>query len=125
MATQKELLYKVLDAHETAQIKAGAERKDFKRSMSDVEQCVKSIRKEVAEVSELITDPNEGLIVSTNKNTEWRKRMTAEFKLMQSERTEQARILDELGRWKSVIDKAMWILFTSVVGILLAMVLLP
>ena len=125
MATQKELLYKVLDAHKAAQDKAAAERREFKNSMSDVEKCAKSIRAEVKTVSDLITDPNEGLIVSTNKNTEWRKRMTTEFELLQRERTEQARILDELGRWKSVIDKAMWILFTSVVGILLAMVLLP
>ncbi len=125
MATQKELLYKVLEVAESYKRHGEDERKEITRHIVDMKDNQADMTDKLTSVEDKIIDPADGLIVATNKNTEWRKEMSKEFRRLMSERTEQARLLQELGRWKSIIDKAMWIVFTTVIGILIKMLLFP
>lgn len=125
MATQKELLYKVLEQSEANTRKIDKDSTAVASLLSDIKRNQSKINNKIGEINNLIVHPEDGLIVSTNKNTEWRKRLSAEFKGYQAERAIQARMLDEFARWKSIIDKAIWIIFTAVVAIIVKMMLLP
>ena len=124
MATQKELLYQVLEVAQSYKVHGDKERMEISAHLVDMKDNQKDMSYKLRIINEKIIDPDIGLIVATNKNTEWRKLMTKEFRHLSSERTEQTRILDELKRWKGIMDKAMWILFATTIGILLKIVFL-
>ena len=125
MATQKELLYKVLEQTESNTRKIDQDAKSIGSLLNDVKQNQYKINTKLNDINKRILDPETGLIVSTNKNTDWRKRLSNEFKRYQKERESQARMLDEFARWKNVVDKVIWIIFTAVSAIVVKMIVLP
>lgn len=125
MATQKELLYRVLDAAESYKAHGVAEREKIEAHLVQMKKAQAKTHQKLEAVTERITDPTDGLIVSTNKNTEWRKLMSERFEEMAREQRESARILDEIYRWKGTIDKAMWVVFGSIVGLLVKIIFFP
>ena len=70
---------------------------------------LQEIHQVVNEIKEILLDPEDGLIVRVNKNTYWRKEIDSdEFKA--------------LVRWKSTINQAMWIAYTTITGILVKLI---
>ena len=70
---------------------------------------LQEIHQVVNEIKEILLDPEDGLIVRVNKNTYWRKQVdTDEFKA--------------LLRWKQGVTHAMWISYTSLVGIIIKLI---
>ena len=70
---------------------------------------LQEIHQTVTEIKEILLDPEDGVIVRVNKNTFWRKELDAdEFKA--------------LLRWKQAITHAMWISYTTLVGILVKLI---
>ena len=67
------------------------------------------IHENVKEIKEILLDPEDGIIVRVNKNTYWRKELDAdEFKV--------------LLRWKQSVTHAMWIVYSTVIGILIKLI---
>jgi hypothetical protein len=67
------------------------------------------IHETVKEIKEILLDPEDGLIVRVNKNTYWRHQIdTDEFKA--------------LIRWKQNINHAMWIAYSTLIGILIKII---
>ena len=67
------------------------------------------IHENVKEIKEILLDPEDGLIVRVNKNTYWRREIDMdEFKA--------------LLRWKQGVTHAMWIGYTSIVGIIIKLI---
>ena len=63
----------------------------------------------IKEIKEILLDPEDGIIVRVNKNTFWRKEIDAdEFKA--------------LIRWKQSINRALYVVYTAVVGIILKLI---
>ena len=70
---------------------------------------LKEIHQVVNEIKEILLDQEDGLIVRVNKNTYWRKEIDAdEFKA--------------LLRWKNGVTHAMWVGYTSIVGIIVKLI---
>tara|TARA_Y100000004_G_scaffold137716_1_gene156069 strand:- start:94 stop:381 length:288 start_codon:yes stop_codon:yes gene_type:complete len=70
---------------------------------------LKEIHENVKEIKEILLDPEDGIIVRVNKNTYWRKELDAdEFKA--------------LLRWKQSVTHAMWIVYSTVLGILVKLI---
>ena len=70
---------------------------------------LKEIHQVVNEIKEILLDPEDGLIVRENKNTYWRKEIDAdEFKA--------------LIRWKQAMTHAMWISYSTILGIIIKIV---
>ena len=63
----------------------------------------------ITEVKERLLNPEDGLVVRINKNTYWRRQVNPE------------NIKDLLG-FRNNVTKALWILFTAVVGILVKLI---
>ena len=68
-------------------------------------------------IKKQLLDPEDGLVVRVNKNTEFRK------KKEDSER-DYSKIIDEhkeLMNWKDTVTKFLWIIVTSIAGIIVTM----
>ena len=59
----------------------------------------------VKEFKEILLDPEDGVIVRVNKNTYWRKQINIQE-------------IEELKNFKSNVTKAMWGIYTVVIGII-------
>ena len=63
----------------------------------------------IKEIKEVLLDPEDGIIVRVNKNTYWRKELDAdEFKA--------------LLRWKQSVTHALWLMYSTVLGILVKLI---
>ena len=89
MATNKDILKK-LDCVET---------KLMSGELEEIHETVK-------EIKEVLLDPEDGIIVRVNKNTYWRKQIDVQD-------------LNELKSFKNNVTKALWVLYSAVVGIII------
>ena len=63
----------------------------------------------IKEIKEILLDPEDGIVVRVNKNTYWRKELDAdEFKA--------------LLRWKQSVTHALWLMYSTVLGILVKLI---
>lgn len=106
--TQKELLENVL--LELVHIKKHMPNGELKVMLEDM----KDLKEDVSELKYMLLNPEDGVIVKTNQNTSFRRRMEAGDKDFQL----QMRELEDLKRWKGGVNKALWIIF----GLLIALI---
>ena len=66
---------------------------------------LEEIHETVKEIKEVLLDPEDGIIVRVNKNTYWRKQINIQE-------------IEELKNFKSNVTKAMWGIYTVVIGII-------
>ena len=112
--TQKEVLENVLNELMT-----------IKKSMPNGELKVmidgmKEMKEDVSELKYMLLNPTDGIVVKTNQNTEFRKRAEDNDK----ENRSLIMDLEDLKRWKDGVNKALWILFAAIVGIVIKMLMM-
>lgn len=93
------------------------ELKVIQSSIEDLKSSQSHIKEDVSEVKKRLLDPETGIIVRLNQNTKY-----IEDKQELEDYYEE--IIDqhkELLSWKNNMTKAMWIVFTALVGILTKM----
>jgi hypothetical protein len=106
--TQKEALELVLS--EIKHIKThmpNGELKQMQKDMGDMKE-------DISDLKYTLLNPDNGVIVSTNKNTEYRVELQANEKDFRFQMLE----LKELKRWKDGVTKALWIIFGTIVAII-------
>jgi hypothetical protein len=106
--TQKEALELVLS--EIKHIKThmpNGELKQMQKDMGDMKE-------DISDLKYTLLNPDNGVIVSTNKNTEYRIELQANEKDFRFQMLE----LKELKRWKDGVTKALWIIFGTIVAII-------
>jgi predicted nucleic acid-binding Zn-ribbon protein len=105
--TQKEILETVLS--EIKHIKThmpNGELKQMQKDMSD-------LKEDMSDMKFTLLNPDNGVIVNTNKNTDFRMQMQSNEKDFQKQMSE----VEDLKRWKEGVTKALWIIFGSLVAI--------
>lgn len=109
----------ILDALDVIKDKMpNGEIKSIQDKIENIESAQEDMHEDLRQIKKQLLDPEDGIVVRVNKNTEFRKRKE------ESEKTFQA-IIDEhkeLMSWKSTVTKILWILFTAVAGILVSIV---
>jgi hypothetical protein len=83
----------------------------IENSQEDMKEDLRTIRKQ-------LLDPEDGIVVRVNKNTEFRKRKEADDK-------DFIKIIDEhkeLMSWKSTVTKVLWTIFTVLAGLVISAV---
>lgn len=83
-------------------------------NVKNISENQKNIAKDVAEIKETIKDPENGLIVRVNKNTEYRVSL-------EEQENDNAKILEEhqsLVSWKESVTKFLWLVATAILSIL-------
>jgi len=107
--TQKQLLESVLI--ELTSIKKHMPNGELKQMQKDMED----LKDDISDLKYTLLNPDNGVIVNTNKNSEFREIMQAGDKDFQLKLLE----LQELKRWKEGVTKALWILFTGLAGVII------
>ena len=77
------------------------------RMAKDMEE----IKEDISDLKFTLLNPEDGVIVKTNQNTYFRKQVQ-----------DKVDKIDELISWKNTVTKALWILFTAIVGLIVKIV---
>ena len=112
--TQKEVLENVLN--ELMTIKKGMPNGELKVMIDGM----KEMKEDESELKYMLLNPTDGIVVKNNQNTEFRKRAEDNDK----ENRSLIMDLEDLKRWKDGVNKALWILFAAIVGIVIKMLMM-
>lgn len=107
--TQKQLLESVLS--ELGHIKKHMPNGELKAIVEDV----KDLKDDMSDLKYTLLNPEDGVIVKTNMNSAFRKKMEANDKDFMSKMAE----VEDLKNWKNSVQKALWIIFTVLAGVVI------
>ena len=107
--TQKQLLESVLN--ELVHIKKHMPNGELKAMVKDV----KELKDDMSDLKYTLLNPEDGVIVKTNMNSAFRKKMEAGDKDFTAKMAE----VEELKKWKNSVQKALWIIFTVLTGVVI------
>lgn len=114
--TQKELLESVLK--ELSSIKTGmpnGELKHMSRAIQELKDSQDDLKDDLSEIKYTLLNPEDGVIVKVNKNTDFRKAREAKIQYYDNIVNE----FEKMKEWKDGVTKALWIIFTALVGLLI------
>ena len=112
--TQKEVLDSVLS--EIRHIKTHMPNGELKQMQKDIE----TMKDDMSDMKYTLLNPDNGVIVNTNKNTEYRQYLQANQKEFD---TQMAKIA-EIEHWKAGVTRALWIIFGIMAGIIIRMLMM-
>jgi hypothetical protein len=90
----------------------------IKRSIESLSGDQKAIREDLEYFKKRLFNPDDGVIVRINKNTDSIQRTEESIDDLPELKTK----LDGLEKWKEGVSKALWIVYTSLVGIILSLI---
>ena len=70
------------------------------------------------EIKEILLDPEDGIIVRVNKNTYWRKTITEGDVSFDSIKDD----VKDLNSFKSNVTKALWVVYTAIMGVIIKLI---
>jgi hypothetical protein len=112
------MMNEILEALDLIKAKMpNGEIKVIQEKIASIESSQEDMHDDLRLIKKQLLDPEDGIVVRVNKNTEFRK------KKEEAER-DYSKIIDEhkeLMSWKSTVTKILWILFTAVAGILVSL----
>jgi len=112
--TQKEVLDKVLS--EIRHIKTHMPNGELKQMQKDMED----LKDDISDLKYTLLNPDNGVIVNTNRNTEFRKELQGN----QKEFDQQMLKITEIENWKAGVTRALWIIFGIMAGIIIRMLMM-
>jgi len=112
--TQKEILESVLS--EIKHIKTHMPNGELKQMQTDLEH----LKEDISDLKFTLLNPENGVIVNTNKNTEFRKELQGN----QKEFDLQMLKIKEIENWKAGVTRALWIIFGIMAGIIIRMLMM-
>tara|TARA_R100001509_G_scaffold7218_1_gene4193 strand:- start:483 stop:830 length:348 start_codon:yes stop_codon:yes gene_type:complete len=107
--TQKELLQEVLS--ELVHIKKHMPNGELQAMIEDV----KDLKMDISDLKYTLLNPEDGVIVKTNKNSEFRVEMQSNERDFQAKMAE----VEDLKKWKDGVTKALWILFAGLAAVVI------
>lgn len=114
MATQKDILELILSEIATLKTKLpNGELKRMEESIGDLRDNYTTLKEDVSDIKYTLLNPEDGIIVRVNKNSEWRIQREEKQKYYDRIVTEFEKMKD----WKDGVTKALWIVFTALIGI--------
>jgi len=112
--TQKEILESVLA--EIKHVKTHMPNGELKQMANDFQK----MKEDVSDLKRTLLNPDNGVIVNTNKNTEFRLEKEGREKEYNTYIAELA----ELKNWKAGVNRALWIIFGTIAGIVIRMLMM-
>ncbi len=109
-STKKEIMQEIVEA--LREIRKNQPNGELKR----IEKCVNGLVTQVSDMHNKIMNPEDGLIVQTNKNTEFRVTCEPERDLLINQ-------FKGVLRWKKTIEWGIGIIFVAIIGTLVKIVL--
>ena len=114
------VMNEILDALDVIKAKLpNGEIKAIQDKIASIESSQEEMRDDLRAIKKQLLDPEDGIVVRVNKNTEFRRRK-------EQEERDFAKIIDEhkeIMSWKSTVTRILWIFFSSIAGIIVTMML--
>lgn len=112
--TQKQLLESVLS--ELTHIKSHMPNGELKQMQKDMED----LKEDISDLKYTLLNPDDGVIVNTNKNTEYRRELQNNEESFRTKLSE----IEDLKRWKDGVTKALWIIFGILATVIVRMLMM-
>jgi predicted nucleic acid-binding Zn-ribbon protein len=86
----------------------------MKKDIESLTQEVKEINEKIDNLTLKLLDPDDGVVSRVNKNTAFRKSHDESMPYYMEAIDE----LNEIKRWKNNVSKALWVVFTALIGVI-------
>tara|TARA_B100001564_G_C20599565_1_gene652027 strand:+ start:400 stop:783 length:384 start_codon:yes stop_codon:yes gene_type:complete len=114
-ATQKDLIEKILKEIGSMKTKLpNGELKRMEQTINGLHEFQQDLKEDFSDIKYTLLNPENGVIVRVNKNTEFRQ----DSQEMPEEMIELKLEISKLQDWKSGVVKALWVLFSGLIGVL-------
>ena len=114
-ATQKETLEKILVEIGKMKTKLpNGELKRMEQTINALHEFQQDLKEDFSDIKYTLLNPENGVVVRVNKNTEFRQ----DAGELPEDIIELKNELEKLQDWKSGVVKALWVLFSGLIGLL-------
>ncbi len=85
-----------------------------------MQEDMQDMKEDISDLKYTLLNPENGVIVNSNKNTEYR----LELQENEKEFRDQMAQIQAIKKWKDGVNKALWIIFGSLVAIIIRMLMM-
>ena len=86
--------------------------------MDNMEKKLQEIDEKLDSLTKELLDPDDGFVTRVNKNTSFRKIREEEMPYLD----ELIEDFNDVKKWKDNVSKALWILFTAIIGVIVKLI---
>ena len=90
----------------------------LQQAIEDLQKSNDGVKISMRELKKQLLDPDDGVVVRVNKNSEFRRESEERGPLCQKSFEEMEDTVQDLTEWKANVTKFIWILLTSMVGVI-------
>ena len=91
----------------------------LKKSVEDLSVGQNALKLSIRELKQQLLDPDNGVVVRVNRNSEFRKGSEERGPLCEQSFENMEDNVNSILGWKDNVTKALWILFTGIIGVIL------
>jgi len=91
----------------------------LKKSVEDLSDGQEALKASIRELKQQLLDPDDGVVVRVNRNSEFRKDSEQRGPLCQQSFEGMEDNVNSILGWKDNVSKALWILFTGIAGLII------
>ena len=96
----------------------------LKKSVEDLSSGQNALKSSIRELKQQLLDPDNGVVVRVNRNSDFRKDSEQRGPLCQQSFENMEDSVNSILGWKDTVSKALWILFTGIAGIIVKILFL-
>jgi hypothetical protein len=89
----------------------------LKKSVEDLSSGQHALKSSIRELKQQLLDPDNGVVVRVNRNSDFRKDSEQRGPLCQQSFENMEDNVNSILGWKDNVTKALWILFTAIIGL--------
>ena len=91
----------------------------LKKSVEDLSGGQNALKLSIRELKQQLLDPDGGVVVRVNRNSDFRKESEQRGPLCQQSFENMEDNVNSILGWKDNVSKALWILFTGIAGLII------
>ena len=91
----------------------------LKKSVEDLSSGQNALKLSIRELKQQLLDPDNGVVVRVNRNSDFRKDSEQRGPLCQQSFENMEDNVNSILSWKDNVSKALWILFTGIAGLII------
>jgi len=95
----------------------------LKKSVEDLSGGQEALKSSIRELKQQLLDPDGGVVVRVNRNSDFRKESEQRGPLCQQSFETMEDNVNSILSWKDNVSKALWILFTGIAGLIVKTIL--
>ena len=91
----------------------------LKKSVEDLSSGQNALKSSIRELKQQLLDPDNGVVVRVNRNSDFRKESEQRGPLCQQSFENMEDNVNSILSWKDNVSRALWILFTGIAGLII------